>query len=169
MKNLVIKYEEINADLFEKITNFLNEVPLEEEINIWLSSNGGQSLITEAIRDLFEADERVTLIAFDTIASSALDLFLTTKCNKRLTPGTNAMYHQTAYPNVKVLRKDKKPMFGNQEPIIEDVSRTEIEADEIISRILTDKEIKKYNKGEEIWIGYQRLKEIYDNLTKKDL
>lgn len=169
MKSLIIKYEEVNVDMFEKISTFLNEVPLDEEAFIWFSSQGGQPLISEAIRDMLEEDERVTLIAYDSIASSALDLFLTANCTKRLTPGTIAMYHQTSYPNVKVLRKGKRPVFGSQESIIEDMSRSEVEADEIITKYLTEKEIKEYNKGEEIWIGYQRLKEIYESLTEKDL
>ena len=78
MKSLIIKNDEIDYELFEKIASFLDKYDENEVLAIWLSSRGGVCSVTEAIRDLLESDERVVLIAYDMISSSALDLFLST-------------------------------------------------------------------------------------------
>ena len=97
MKSLIIKNDEIDYELFEKIASFLDKYDENEVLAIWLSSRGGDCSVTEAIRDLLESDERVVLIAYDMISSSALDLFLSTNCAKTLTDGTVACFHKSFF------------------------------------------------------------------------
>ena len=166
MKSLIIKNDEIDYELFEKIASFLDKYDENEVLAIWLSSRGGDCSITEAIRDLLESDERVVLVAFDMISSSALDLFLSTNCAKTLTDGTVACFHKSFYPTVKVIKDSRTPMFGRQESIVGEIYRSESDTDEHVKKFLSDEEIELYEKGEDIWLNYQRLKEIYENLTQ---
>lgn len=166
MKSLIIKNDEIDYELFEKIASFLDKYDENEVLAIWLSSRGGACSVTEAIRDLLESDERVVLIAYDMISSSALDLFLSTNCAKTLTDGTVACFHKSFYPTVKVIKDSRTPMFGRQESIVGEIYRSESDTDEHVKKFLSDEEIELYEKGEDIWLNYQRLKEIYENLTQ---
>lgn len=166
MKSLIIKNDEIDYELFEKIASFLDKYDENEVLAIWLSSRGGDCSVTEAIRDLLESDERVVLIAYDMISSSALDLFLSTNCAKTLTDGTVACFHKSFYPTVKVIKDSRTPMFGRQESIVGEIYRSESDTDEHVKKFLSDEEIELYEKGEDIWLNYQRLKEIYENLTQ---
>lgn len=166
MKSLIIKNDEIDYELFEKIASFLDKYDENEVLAIWLSSRGGDCSITEAIRDLLESDERVVLIAYDMISSSALDLFLSTNCAKTLTDGTVACFHKSFYPTVKVIKDSRTPMFGRQESLVGEIYRSESDTDEHVKKFLSDEEIELYEKGEDIWLNYQRLKEIYENLTQ---
>lgn len=166
MKSLIIKNDEIDYGLFEKIASFLDKYDENEVLAIWLSSRGGDCSVTEAIRDLLESDERVVLIAYDMISSSALDLFLSTNCAKTLTDGTVACFHKSFYPTVKVIKDSRTPMFGRQESLVGEIYRSESDTDEHVKNFLSDEEIELYEKGEDIWLNYQRLKEIYENLTQ---
>ena len=166
MKSLIIKNDEIDYELFEKIASFLDKYDENEVLAIWLSSRGGDCSITEAIRDLLESDERVVLVAYDMISSSALDLFLSTNCAKTLTDGTVACFHKSFYPTVKVIKDSRTPMFGRQESLVGEIYRSESDTDEHVKKFLSDEEIELYEKGEDIWLNYQRLKEIYENLTQ---
>lgn len=166
MKSLIIKNDEIDYELFEKIASFLDKYDENEVLAIWLSSRGGDCSVTEAIRDLLESDERVVLIAYDMISSSALDLFLSTNCAKTLTDGTVACFHKSFYPTVKVIKDSRTPMFGRQESLVGEIYRSESDTDEHVKKFLSDEEIELYEKGEDIWLNYQRLKEIYENLTQ---
>lgn len=166
MKSLIIKNDEIDYELFEKIASFLDKYDENEVLAIWLSSRGGDCSVTEAIRDLLESDERVVLVAYDMISSSALDLFLSTNCAKTLTDGTVACFHKSFYPNVKVIKDSRIPMFGRQESLVGEIYRSESDTDEHVKKFLSDEELESYEKGEDIWLNYQRLKEIYENLTQ---
>lgn len=166
MKSLIIKNDEIDYELFEKIASFLDKYDENEVLAIWLSSRGGDCSVTEAIRDLLESDERVVLVAYDMISSSALDLFLSTNCAKTLTDGTVACFHKSFYPTVKVIKDSRTPMFGRQESLVGEIYRSESDTDEHVKKFLSDEEIELYEKGEDIWLNYQRLKEIYENLTQ---
>ena len=166
MKSLIIKNDEIDYELFEKIASFLDKYDENEVLAIWLSSRGGDCSVTEAIRDLLESDERVVLVAYDMISSSALDLFLSTNCAKTLTDGTVACFHKSFYPTVKVIKDSRTPMFGRQESLVGEIYRSESDTDKYVKKFLSDEEIELYEKGEDIWLNYQRLKEIYENLTQ---
>lgn len=166
MKSLIIKNDEIDYELFEKIATFLDKYDDNEVLAIWFCSKGGDCSVTEAIRDLLESDERVVLIAYDMISSSALDLFLSVNCAKTLTDGTIACFHKSFYSSVKVLKDNKTPFFGRQEPLVGEVYRSESESDVHVKKFLTEKELEDYEKGEDIWLSYQRLKKIYENLTQ---
>ena len=166
MKSLIIKNDEIDYELFEKIASFLDKYDENEVLAIWLSSRGGDCSVTEAIRDLLESDERVVLVAYDMISSSALDLFLSTNCAKTLTDGTVACFHKSFYPTVKVIKDSRIPMFGRQESLVGEIYRSESDTDEHVKKFLSDEEIELYEKGEDIWLNYQRLKEIYETLTQ---
>ena len=166
MKSLIIKNDEIDYELFEKIASFLDKYDENEVLAIWLSSRGGDCSVTEAIRDLLESDERVVLVAYDMISSSALDLFLSTNCAKTLTDGTVACFHKSFYPTVKVIKDSRTPMFGRQESLVGEIYRSESDTDNHVKKFLSDEEIELYEKGEDIWLNYQRLKEIYENLTQ---
>ena len=166
MKSLIIKNDEIDYELFEKIASFLDKYDENEVLAIWLSSRGGVCSVTEAIRDLLESDERVVLIAYDMISSSALDLFLSTNCAKTLTDGTVACFHKSFYPTVKVIKDSRTPMFGRQESLVGEIYRSESDTDKHVKNFLSDEELESYEKGEDIWLNYQRLKEIYENLTQ---
>lgn len=166
MKSLIIKNDEIDYELFEKIASFLDKYDENEVLAIWLSSRGGVCSVTEAIRDLLESDERVVLVAYDMISSSALDLFLSTNCAKTLTDGTVACFHKSFYPTVKVIKDSRTPMFGRQESLVGEIYRSESYTDKHVKKFLSDEELESYEKGEDIWLNYQRLKEIHENLTQ---
>ena len=57
-------------------------------------------------------------------------------------------------------------MFGRQESLVGEIYRSESDTDEHVKKFLSDEEIELYEKGEDIWLNYQRLKEIYENLTQ---
>ena len=59
MKSLIIKNDEIDYELFEKIAVFLDKYHENEVLAIWRCSKGGHCCVTEAIRDLLASDERV--------------------------------------------------------------------------------------------------------------
>ena len=166
MKSLIIKNDEIDYELFEKIAAFLDKYDENEVLAIWLCSKGGDCSVTEAIRDLLESDERVVLIAYDMISSSALDLFLSVNCAKTLTDGTIACFHKSFYPSIKVLKDNRTPFFGRQEKLVGEVFRSEVDSDEHIKKFLSKEELEDYEKGEDIWLNYQRLKEIYEEAAK---
>ncbi len=90
--------EEFSEDVFNKFVESINILG-EENLTIYLSSRGGDYFYSQAMLNIINSNEfvnRITLIGYNLLASSAFELFFLAKCKKELIGGTIGMYHQSS-------------------------------------------------------------------------
>lgn len=98
---------QINREMLDKFLEFLNSISDEDNVELFLRSTGGDVPTAGLIRGIINS-ERFTIIAYDTIQSSAFWLFFTSHCKKKMVPGCEGMYHQVSY-DITVLSNGKAP------------------------------------------------------------
>lgn len=154
----------VNEDMLSTLITILNSYTVDEEIHIYLSSEGGNIAIAETMKTILEEDGRITLIAFDTIGSAALYLFLTTKCKKRLTKDTIGCFHFPYVPNVTMNHKLEAVVTSDLRLFkrLPDIAK---KAFKIIKPYLSKRELKAVKNGDDKWFTYKDLKKIMKKIS----
>src|SRR5690554_4355488 len=78
---------DLDIELFRRLVDFTNDYADTHLIEIWLSSPGGDCMVTEMIRDLIE-EYQMPIVGCYLLGSSAFNLFITANVYKALVPGT---------------------------------------------------------------------------------
>lgn len=161
MKRIYLKGD-IDEEMLQEFIDFDSTLTPEDEIEVWLDSDGGYCIYAEALRMLFQSysSDRFSLVGVRKLSSAALDLFVCTDCSKVLIPGTIGMVHTITRPaNVdyggnmktkfsmdKLLTKVKYPM----------VDKMEI----LIKKNLNPQEYDKYLDNEDVYLTSEEIEKF---------
>ena len=154
--------QDFDAELLTKITDAVNSES--EKITVYLQSDGGIVCVCQVLLDIVNKNkEQFQLIGYESLCSSAFEFFIKAECEKELLPHTLGMIHQAERKfhlnnNLKLTAEDDKAAF-------ERVKKYTIPEDKIfIQKLgLTPKELREYNKGNDVYFQYDRFLEVIDN------
>lgn len=151
----------INMELFSNLVAFVNEYSGQSIMEIWLSSPGGDCMVTEMIRDLIE-EYQMPIVGCYLLGSSAFNLFMTADTYKRLVPGTKGIFHRTYFSDVR-MDDTFKPMIDSEFKRFMGESYRTVE--ETVDKIkLTPSQKRKFKKNEDINFTYAEMVEIIKSL-----
>ena len=156
---------DIDADFFKELADLLSIK--DENHTIYFSSNGGDLWLVEPIIKMINDNkERLEIIGVREISSSALSIFLGVKCKKSITKNTFATWHDASFSfSVDSLSKPRNKFYEFKKESIIKGFRKDIE-DEYRTWGVTDDELKRYKKGEDVYFGYERLQEIINHTSQ---
>lgn len=156
---------DIDADFFKELAELLSIK--DENHTIYFSSNGGDLWLVEPIIKMINDNkERLEIIGVREISSSALSIFLGVKCKKSITKNTFATWHDASFSfSVDSLSKPRNKFYEFKKESIIKGFRKDIE-DEYRTWGVTDDELKRYKKGEDVYFGYERFKELINNTSQ---
>lgn len=159
MKFYTFDRVEIDKDFQSKIAEILNTG--EDKIIIYFSSEGGYVNIADTIIDMINLNkDRVTLVAYDCLISSAFRLFMEVQCTKRIMPEIYAMYHHSKV-NLEINLNGKgysdisRFLLETQMPI-----ELEIEMERVKKWGFNKEEIEKFKNGEDVFMTFDRVCEL---------
>lgn len=169
-----MKYYLIEGDLNEQALRdfiaFCNENK-DIEKTVFLDSNGGYCAYSTAISSIINDDfARFTIIAVNTVKSSAAELFFSCICKRFVLPGTTALIH-AAGRETRVLHNGIVPAEYEKFAIRELNEEIDQTAKFWESWGLSKKELSDFKKGKDILIGCRRLTEkkdwYYEEIAQK--
>lgn len=148
----------ITDEMLLEFIRFNNENPT-DEITIVLDSGGGSNYIAMAILDIINNRPNVTLLLFQGL-SMAMWLFCRAKCKKKLANGAFLMWHYTAV-SIDV-KPDGKPYFNGDENMVKIMRQSFLPwGDAFAKTWLNEKEFKKYKRHNDVYLSYERVKELF--------
>ena len=156
---------DIDTYFFKELAELLSIK--DENHTIYFSSNGGDLWLVEPIIKMINDNkERLEIIGVHEISSSALSIFLGVKCKKSITKNTFATWHDASFSfSVDSLSKPRNKFYEFKKESIIKGFRKDIE-DEYRTWGVTDDELKRYKKGEDVYFGYERFKELINNTSQ---
>lgn len=161
MKKFFYIRDEINEELVNRFSEFLNSLNEDDEVVVGINSCGGfwgdALYISESLSRL----QSVELVAIKELSSSALNLFLITKCKKKtVNTAAHGMWH----------RGQASICFHPGTNPIEDIEHEKYLDDlevKFFSKILPTIKIENYKLGNDIFISNQELQKIAKLNLKK--
>lgn len=148
---------QITMELFSNLLAFVNEYSGQCVMEIWLSSPGGDCMVTEMIRDLIE-EYQMPIVGCYLLGSSAFNLFMTADTYKRIVPGTKGIFHRTYFSDVR-MDDTFKPMIDTEFKRFMGESYRTVE--ETIEKVkLTPAQKRKFKKNEDINFTYAEMVEL---------
>lgn len=154
---------DVNTEMVNALANALNAN--EEPITIYLCSPGGSVSSEQLLIHLINTNaERITLIGYGGLQSAAFTIFFKAECPTALLPYTIGMAHQ-AYGlfqiNEKGLPKDNEDKF-----YINSLKAHHKEEMAFYKSIgLTAEELKCISEGNNLYLPYKRMYQIWKNRT----
>ncbi|WP_294203051.1 hypothetical protein [uncultured Chryseobacterium sp.] len=156
---LVLDNEPFESALLQKLADACNNTT--EDIKIYLCSGGGRVSILKAMLHLINsASHRFELIGFHSLYSCAFEFYLKAECKKDLLVGTMGLCHLGI---TSIDFNDKgKVVWGNDEGVIQRQKQFHLPE---IRKMMEDcefhpKEKKKVESGADLYIQYDRFKEM---------
>ena len=159
---LTLYDQDFDSELLTKVTEAVNSP--DEEITIYLFSDGGCNSVCNVLLNIIENDrDRFKLFGYELLSSSAFEFFVKAECKKELMPLTIGMIHQ-GFRTVSI-NDNLKPSDRFNKEIIERTKRYAKNDDEnFIQKLgLKPKELREYKKGNDVYFQYDRFIEIIDN------
>ena len=90
---LTLYDQDFDSELLTKVTEAVNSP--DEEITIYLFSDGGCNSVCNVLLNIIENDrDRFKLFGYELLSSSAFEFFVKAECKKELMPLTIGMIHQ---------------------------------------------------------------------------
>lgn len=155
--------ESVSDEMFNKIISAYNSLKDEEKLEIYLNTEGGDMEAAEVIIDFVNQHrDRTILIANGTIFSAGFYIFFRSNCERRIVTGTTGMCHLIRV-SIEYGEHDK-PYYK-----IDKVNKDWLLAqrqwtDRLCKKLgVTKEEIKKIDKGKEVYFNYKRLNELLEN------
>lgn len=155
-----MKYFNIEAglspELLERFMDFYNNNQ-EGDITIVVNSGGGKEFIADVIAEIINNDkDRFTFMAV-ACYSSAFKLLYNVKCNRVMVNGCMGMMHKSYIDDIVV---NSTRDYSYSKDICAVKTMVDI-APVFFKDFMTPKEIKKYNKGDDVFFTFNRMKEIF--------
>lgn len=152
---------EINTELFDKFLKDFNRI--DEDIVIYLNSRGGYISTQEAIVDLINRNKnRITIIGYCELYSSAFDIFFKSKCKKILIPNTTGMVHLGSI-DIQI-NENGRPLSIGDKFQLRQLKSTKIESLNYYRDLgLNNTEVSKVARNMDVYLDYKRLVELLNN------
>lgn len=146
----------INCEMLGKFIKFFNDYS-QEPCSIVINSRGGSSYVSETIVHMISEMTDCTLIIHG-VYSAAFEIAIEAKCKKLLSKFPKGMMH-IGRLDVNVAL-DGKPYYDEDANHFKNFPVERKLMYKLAKRILTKPELIKYNKREEVWFDFKRMKEI---------
>ena len=152
----------INVQMGNIVSSAYNEH--EEDYLFQLTSEGGTTAICSWIVDLMNLHkESTTLIGCEYLYSAGFDLFFSFKGHRILKEGTTGLVHKAHLEAAHNGNKFVSPVF---EAFSKEMKKNrKVKMYREIG--LTEKQIKRYKKGEDVIITYSQMKKLLENDIKQ--
>lgn len=148
----------MDGELLQRFISFVNDNQA-ESWTIILNTAGGKTDVGETVLFIInENKEKCTLIAHN-IYSAGFNLFYNAKCSKYLTPSSKGMYHMATAE--LWMRPDGKASYYEDRCITKNMKAGNEIDKEFIKGFMTEREQTKFNKGDDVFFTYDRLREIF--------
>ena len=172
MKTIIFR-DELDPETVQVLIDEIEQPHVEvkeHDIRVLFSSIGGHSDMAEAVIDCInELPEKydVELVITHQAVSAAFDIFVKTKCRKKLYEGANGIVHLF---DRSVSTRDVINTKGSYDEFllknINDMNEKYLWWLESL-KIFTKKELKKISQGRDVYVERERLQKIIDNQNKK--
>lgn len=152
---------EVNYAMLDSLVKTLNEAKKRnEKLTIYFSSEGGLSDVAEAIIEIVNKEsERILMIFYGEVFSSGMVILLRVQCEKAILKDTRGMFH-FAWQSV-MINETGKPTDGYDKFSVAEMKRSkEVTLNFLKTTRLTQSEIVKIKKGEDVYFSYTRLLEL---------
>ena len=159
---LTLYDQDFDSELLTKVTEAVNSDS--ERITMYICSDGGWVCVCQVLLDIINKNkDRFKLIGFESLSSAAFEFFIKAECEKELMFKTLGMIHQSS--RSVYLNDNLSVANTNNKAVMERVKKYTKPDDLIfIKRLgLTQKELRAYNKGEDVYFQYDRFLEVVDN------
>jgi hypothetical protein len=156
---------------YEMVNSFIGAI--EESLNrnelltIYFSSEGGMATCVTPILEILNAHkDLVELVAFDEISSAAFIIFFSATCKKRITSSTISIVHNSFI-------KSEIDSWGNIKNIYDKKIMESLKYERVFSYKfykdlgLSEDELLRLKKGEDIIFIYKRLNELLNGKITK--
>lgn len=168
MKTIIFR-EDFSPETAQELIDKIEQPGVEEkehDIRILLSSSGGETDMTQAVADCINdlpEEFNIELVVTFRACSSAFNLFVNTKCKKRLYDGANASVH--LYTRDVSAREIINSKSSYDKFLVNDLNKRNVKYLEWLDGVgvFTAKELKKISKGEDVFIGKKKLQKIIDD------
>lgn len=154
--------QDFDSELLTKVTEAVNSDS--EKITIYLCSDGGFTCVCAVSLDIINKNkERFKIIGYERLCSAAFEFYLKVDCEKELMFKTLGMIHQSS--RSVYLNDNLSGSNTNNKAGMERVKKyTKPDNEIFIKRLgLTPKELREYNKGNDVYFQYDRFLEVVDN------
>lgn len=151
----------IGQEICEKFIYQFNKIPKDEEITVYINSEGGETGHADMFVNMLSAEgHRITLIACGQICSAAFNIFYNTECSKKsIHEDTIGMIH-LAYINVNLNEAGKLTTEEDRELLRVHKASRENTLQKLKSLGLTPTELNKVKKGKDVYFTTERLKQL---------
>jgi ATP-dependent protease ClpP protease subunit len=142
------------------VKHLLDGLRREEDCKILFSSPGGYNESMEAILFILgEFKDRVELIGYGDLSSCAFIIFFLAPCRKSILPSTTGMIH---LPAMDVsLTQTGRPRQQEERWYYGEMKKEKAFFMERYKQMgLTPKELKKIEKGDDVYFSHSRMKEL---------
>lgn len=163
IQNQIIRIEgELILEVYEKFIDSFNKIPLDRNITVYISSEGGDLWIGEEILDVLNTHkDNIELVVSAQVSSGAFEVAYKFKGKKRVLPGSMSVLHlyTDTFKYRELLKKNSYARWSKDVCLVRVIK----EFNKMIETFLTKDEIKRINKGEDLYIHTDRLSEILMN------
>ena len=166
----------VDDEMLNMFINMYNKN--EDEYIVYFSSSGGMSDVANAIIDLINRNiEKTKLISYFQLASAGFEIFFKAKCQREIINSTIGMYHLTNLA-IDYNSKGEISYYSGVAQKKEMLKINYPESLEFCNKLgFTQSELRKYNKGEDVYFLSDRLQEflntqkdkVENEITSKDL
>ena len=153
MINIIIN--KIKEEEFFNFVAQVNATEPDEEITVYLNSEGGDPSLVPAFRRMIE-ERQMTLVGHGKIMSAALDLFLLTNTKREVLDYTLGLFHQVVITKVSMNTESKVLIQSDLKKIWKNTNYGEGLVEDFLE--LTPIELAKVKKGEDLYFDHEKLR-----------
>jgi len=148
-----------NEDI-DKLIEKLSVIPTSDMITtVYFSCEGGPDIYAEVVIDILNNNKNlVELVAYGVLASNGLEIFRNFKGKKKLLPTVLGMIHNGDFP---MSIRNSMNKFSEEVLLKEYIEIKNKKVISYYSKFLTKEELEVIEKGGDVWLNYERLKEIF--------
>jgi len=161
-----INYEgDVDEEMVVFFVKELNSATGDEDMTIYLSSDGGTMACAEVIIDVISraaVNRNVTLVANWSVSSCGALIFLESICNKCVLPSAHGVLHELSSYDNSLMMKREDPLHVGLEKSHAKLQESKMKLFRIIG--LSEKELSDIKKGKDIYFDAERLREFVANV-----
>lgn len=159
IKRTIIFDGNINSENFDKFIKSFEDKEA-DSYDIYFTSPGGEYWVGEAFIDYLEKrKDKINLIGFKDISSTAFEIFFKLSCNKKLLQGTMATIH---FPTIDIgtreSKKDNKTWYVKQGEMMKSYEKSWLNFYKSLG--ISEKYIKLIKKGEDVVLNTKELRKL---------
>jgi hypothetical protein len=152
----------IESDMMHKFIDFQNSNAAEEQ-TIILNTVGGDYWYAETIVKMINDRKNTTILIIQGVYSMGFFIAFRSECKKILSNTSRGMFHRSSI-SVQIDERNK-PVYKEGKCIVKDLPLSKSISESIAALVMTDREFKKFMKGDDVYFGHRRMVKIFSDAT----